>query len=174
MEASPLIITLALNKEAFAFFDSLRRTYFPAERNFLQAHLTLFHHLPPHAAGIEETIHFHSSSQEVLLLQVTDVVSIGKGVAFKIESVQLQKLHKALQEKWYSLLTPQDRQKLWPHITIQNKVAPAVAKETLNVLRSSFQPFTIYGTGLSLWSYEGGPWTFIKTFPFQPASRFPE
>lgn len=172
MEASPLILTLALNEEAFAFFDSLRKKYFPPERNFLQAHLTLFHHLPAHEESIEETIFRCTSAQPILSLDVTDVVSIGKGVAYKIECHDLVQLHKQLQYKWQAWLTPQDKQKLWPHVTVQNKTSPAIAKETLEVLKESFQPFTAYGTGLTLWSYEGGPWQFLKTFPFQNASSF--
>jgi hypothetical protein len=44
--AQPLILTLALDGEAFAFFDGLRRAHFPPERNVVPAHVTLFHALP--------------------------------------------------------------------------------------------------------------------------------
>ena len=174
MEASPLILTLALNEEAFSFFNLLRQKYFPAERNFLKAHLTLFHHLPPNEKIVEEAILSCASLQPIFSLPVVDVVSIGKGVAYKLESLPLQQLHKTLQEKWRHFLTPQDGQKLWPHVTVQNKVAPAIAKETLAELKFSFKPFTAYGLGLSVWRYEGGPWTFIKTYPFKTGSGFTE
>lgn len=166
MEASPLILTVRLNEEASYFFNTLRKQYFPPERNFLSAHLTLFHHLSPNEAAIEKDIVALSSEQSTLSLHVIDVVSIGKGVAYKIDCPPLVQLHKQLQNKWQAWLTPQDKQKLWPHVTVQNKVAPQVARETLDGLKKSFQPFDASGIGFDLWEYQGGPWKFFKHFPF--------
>ena len=163
MEASPLILTVRLSEEAFLFFNHLRQQYFPPERNFLSAHLTLFHHLPANESVIEDLRVSHYKMMQFL---VTDVVSLGKGVAFKIDCPELMSTHKELQGKWQQWLTPQDKQKRWPHITVQNKVLPAVAKQTLATLKSSFQPFTASGTGFDLWRYEGGPWKFLQHFPF--------
>ena len=42
---APLILTLALDERSFAFFDAQRRLHFPASRNLIPAHVTLFHHL---------------------------------------------------------------------------------------------------------------------------------
>lgn len=172
MKASPLILTLHLNEEAFSFFNSLRQQYFPAERNFLNAHLTLFHHLPPNEQMIVDSLAAATQTQEKLLLDVVGVVTIGKGVAYKIVCPSLLNLHRILQQKWQPWLLPQDRQKLWPHITVQNKVAPAIAKQTLEVLKEPFEPFTAQGIGLTLWRYEGGPWEFVQDFPFKQAYRF--
>jgi len=163
---SPLIITLQLNQEAFTFFNTLRQMYFPPERNFLSAHLTLFHHLPANENSIEEDLFLLAQKQAPLSLSITDVVSIGKGVAYKIDCPPLVQLHKQMQDKWKLWLTPQDRQKLWPHVTVQNKVAPETARETLAHLKDSFQPFTASGVAFDLWQYEGGPWTFLKSYPF--------
>jgi 2'-5' RNA ligase len=163
---SPRILTLRLNEEAFSFFNSLRITYFPPERNVLSAHLTLFHHLPANETKIEEDALRLSQAQTVFTLRVAGIVSIGKGVAYKLESSALLKIHGDLQKRWQAYLTPQDKQKLWPHVTVQNKVAPMLAKQTLEGLKPSFQPFNAYGLGLELWSYEGGPWKFLQYFPF--------
>ena len=43
---APLILSLRLDAASFARLDALRRAHFPAERNHLAAHLTLFHALP--------------------------------------------------------------------------------------------------------------------------------
>ncbi|HUC82076.1 MAG TPA: 2'-5' RNA ligase family protein [Flavisolibacter sp.] len=163
----PLILTLRLSEEAFTFFNTLRQTYFPPERNFLSAHLTLFHHLPAGESRIVEDLAELAQQQQQIRLQTVAVVSIGKGVAYKIESAHLVRLHKELQIKWQQWLTPQDKQKLWPHITVQNKVSPAVAQQTLSVLMNSFQPFEAIGTGFDLWRYDGGPWSFLQYFPFK-------
>ena len=42
----PLVVTLLLDEVAQERFDALRRAHFPADRNHLQAHVTLFHALP--------------------------------------------------------------------------------------------------------------------------------
>ena len=42
----PLVVTLLLEESAQARFDRLRAEHFPAERNHVQAHVTLFHALP--------------------------------------------------------------------------------------------------------------------------------
>ncbi|MBJ7451959.1 MAG: 2'-5' RNA ligase family protein, partial [Blastococcus sp.] len=42
----PLIVTLLLDDAAQGRFDRLRDQHFPSERNFLAAHVTLFHALP--------------------------------------------------------------------------------------------------------------------------------
>lgn len=165
-EASPLIVTLSLDEKSAQFFNDLRQCHFPPERNFLAAHLTLFHHLPSNEPKVKEDLIKWSKGHEALSFLVTEVKSIGKGVAYKIECEPLLQLHRTMQKTWEPWLKPQDKQKLWPHVTVQNKVTPAKAKETLVELQSTFKPFTPVGTGFSLWSYEGGPWEFIEAFPF--------
>ncbi|MDB5196489.1 MAG: hypothetical protein JWP88_860 [Flaviaesturariibacter sp.] len=161
----PLILTLSLDKKSADYFNERRQKHFPPERNYLQAHLTLFHHLPPAEPLIYETLERISKSQPPFCLQVVSVVSIGKGVAYKIDCPPLVAFHKQLQQAWQDWLIPQDRQRLWPHITVQNKVAPEAAKTTLSQLQKDFIPFDTHGQQLSLWRYEGGPWRFLQAFP---------
>ena len=162
-ETSPLIVTLLLDKKSFNFFNELRRKYFPRAQNFLLAHLTLFHHLPADQLPIKNDLSKWSEVKEPFPLRITELKMIGKGVAFKVESDALLTLHAAMQRQWQPWLTLQDKQKIWPHITIQNKVTPAIAKQTLAVLQRTFEPFV---EGLPLWSYENGPWKFIQEFRF--------
>lgn len=165
MHTPPLILTLALNEEAETFFNKLRQQHFPAARNFLQAHLTLFHNLP-HNPELFETLIALCRQQPFFTLQAAAVVSIGCGVAYKIESEVLQQVHKRLQQQWQPWLIPQDKQTLWPHITVQNKVAPQTAKTVLQELQNGFTPFAVRGVGLRLWKYLGGPWELHETFSF--------
>ena len=166
MSDAPLIITLLLDESSAAFFNELRKKYFPPERNFLSAHLTLFHHLPATEPTIITDLEHWSHEQSLLFLKITEVKSIGKGVAYKIENASLLQLHKKMQHKWNDWLTPQDKQRLWPHVTIQNKVAVAEARNTQAILQASFEPFIAKGTGFGLWSYQGGPWKALRVFPF--------
>ena len=167
--SDPLIITLALDAASESFFNALRKQYFPATINYIDAHLTLFHYLPAGESIIPDDLQEWSNLYTPFALQVTEVKSIGKGVAYKMESPKLLQLHQTMQSKWKQWLTPQDSQKLWPHITVQNKVSPLQAKQALQTLQSSFQPFTATAVGFQLWAYKGGPWEFLKSYLFEKA-----
>ncbi len=164
---NPLILTATLNRDAQHFFDAQRKQYFPPDKNFLAAHLTLFHHLPPGMPLIEEAVANACNSQQQIVVTITGVIFTGKGVAYKIESSLLKKLHKRFQQQWLPLLTMQDRQGLWPHITVQNKVSPAEAKALQSRLQQRFTPFDASITGFSLWEYLNGPWQLRKQYFFE-------
>ena len=165
--AAPLIVTLALDAAAQTYFGALRREHFPAKINYLDAHLTLFHHLPGQdRAAVREVLDACCRAQEPLLLQVTGLRSLGWGVAFTLESEPLRALHRTLQTSFAASLTAQDQQKLQPHITVQNKVEPAVARQLLTRLQADFAPFGAVGTGLQVWAYLGGPWELLEWLPF--------
>ncbi len=163
---TPLILTVQFDETSQAFFNEKRKQYFPPERNFLSAHLTLFHHLPDDKSIITEAIKTVCSQQKQIELAITEVVSIGKGTAYKIESKALVALHKQLQNKWNDFLTPQDRQGLWPHVTIQNKVSPLESKQLLQQVKTEFVPFTAYAAGVTLWKYLNGPWQLYQSYSF--------
>ncbi|WP_426060242.1 2'-5' RNA ligase family protein [Hymenobacter sp. B1770] len=167
---APLILTLALDEAAQTYFNALRREHFPPKINYLAAHLTLFHHLPgAELEAVCEQLHSCCLAQCELLLQVTGLRSLGRGVAFTLENEELRALHRQLQQTFAASLTPQDQQKLQPHVTIQNKVEPAVARELLARLQADFAPFCAIGTGLQLWTYRNGPWEALEYFPFKAA-----
>lgn len=53
----PLVLTLKLDQTTFDLFNELRQQHFPPERNFLPAHVTLFHALPgEHELNIRQTL----------------------------------------------------------------------------------------------------------------------
>lgn len=159
--SDPLILTLSLDEASFRFFNEQRKKYFPPERNFLAAHLTLFHHLPPDDDTIAAVAEAARAVEAPLPLAVTGLMRLGGGVAYRIENPALIQLHQALQQSFLPYLKPQDRQPLRPHITVQNKVRPANAEKLYLQLSSSFKPFVASGTGLTLWAYKGGPWQWL-------------
>lgn len=163
----PLIVTLKFDDQSFAFFDELRRLYFPPERNFLSAHLTLFHHLPgAELKQIETDLKFYCDNFSNFPLHFTEWRMLGRGVAIKVEARQLNSLHLILSKSWREWLTAQDKQKLQPHITVQNKVAPDEARELYENLSANWQPRTGEATGLRLWHYLGGEWKSERDFLF--------
>ncbi|WP_457091602.1 2'-5' RNA ligase family protein [Microvirga sp. P5_D2] len=166
-DAAPLILTLALDKQSFTFFDGQRRRYFPPARNFIPAHLTLFHHLPgAHNGKIQDKLETETTRRNCFSLTVTALRSLGRGVAYNLQSHELTDLRSNLASEWAHWLTPQDRQKHQPHVTVQNNVEPPTARALLATLSEAFVPFAVQGIGLDLWRYRGGPWEMVSEFPF--------
>jgi 2'-5' RNA ligase len=161
----PLILALKLDDESFAYFNGLRKAHFPPAINYLDAHLTLFHHLPdvPAVTGLLRTV---AMTQPPITLEVTGLMKLGRGVAFRLESKPLVELQAFLKWQWREWLTPQDQQGFRPHVTVQNKVDPATANALYEELSGAFEPFTAAGTGLSLWEYHNGPWQKREDFGF--------
>jgi 2'-5' RNA ligase len=165
--AAPLILTLQLDERSFAFFDAQRRRYFPPERNFIPAHLTLFHNLPgEHLTTVQHDIERRASGHKPFTLDVTGLRSLGRGVAYTLRSAELGELRRDLALQWNDWLKPQDRQNHQPHVTVQNKVHPSAARTLLEELSDGFQPFQVEAAGLELWWYLGGPWEKADSFGF--------
>ena len=173
-QTAPLILTLHFDERSFAFFDAQRRRYFPPERNFIPAHLTLFHHLPgERLVAIQQDIEACSAHQQPFTLDVTGLRSLGRGVAYTFEAAELTDMRRQFALQWNDWLKPQDRQKHQPHVTVQNKVHPAAARALLEELSDSFRPFQIEAVGLDLWWYRGGPWEKVGTFAFDAQGQEP-
>jgi 2'-5' RNA ligase len=161
----PLILTLALEDYAFQFFNALRKIYYPAHLNKADAHLTLFHLLPNHDSVIEKVAAM-AAHQNTITLQVKDPILTSTGVAYTIESDGLMQLHRDFQRSWESFLIPQDREALWPHITIQSQASKEEAEELHQFLKSNFSGFDAIGTGLQLWENQGGNRKLLREFRF--------
>ena len=159
------ILTLRLDASSQAHFDTLRQHYFPPERNHIAAHLTLFHTLPD-SAEVDTVLADAAQQQAPFRMIVSGVRSLGKGVAYRIQSAELTALHARLQRAFESELSPQDRQRFQPHIVVQNKVTPAAARALLAQLEATFASREIEAHGLDLWHYLGGPWQHASTFAF--------
>ncbi|WP_254602921.1 2'-5' RNA ligase family protein [Sphingomonas bacterium] len=156
---APIIVTALFGRADTAFFDTMRRTHFPPERNRLDAHLTLFHHLPP--SMVQELKHRLTGETRGVhapVARVSGLMSLGRGVAYRIDSPDLLALRARLADAFTGMLTPQDAGGWRPHVTIQNKVAPPVAKVLLATLSQGFVVRDVEIAGLGAWWYRGGPW----------------
>lgn len=169
---APIIVTALLGAEDFAWADGLRRAHFPAERNQVPAHLTLFHHLPPSALDmLKRLLAAEARAAMPPAARVSRLLPLGQGVALGVESPGLAAIRAQLAEALQDMLTPQDRAGWRPHITIQNKVAPSAARALLQELRTDFRPRPISLTGFAAWWYRGGPWEPIATWKFSRSGR---
>ena len=168
MADAPLILTLKLDPASFARFDGLRRAHFPPALNHIPAHLTLFHHLP--GERLDEIVAELVAGRpaDPLPLRASGLRKLGRGTAFEIEGVELKNWRGRLAQDWAEGLTPQDRQPFRPHVTVQNKVEPIVARALFEALADSFQPFDLQGVGVLVWRYLGGPWALEAEVGFTP------
>ena len=71
-----------------------------------------------------------------------------------------------LADRWSPWLTAQDRQPWRPHVTVQNKVEPAVARALHAELAAGFVPFDTVAVGWEVFRHLGGPWEHVRRVPF--------
>lgn len=166
-EAAPIIVSALFGAEDFAWLNGLRRRHFPPERNVIDAHLTLFHHLPPGVSQeLKDRLKAETRGSAPPRARLSGLMSLGRGVAFRVESPELEDIRDRLSDAFAGLLTPQDRQSWRPHVTIQNKVEPAEARALLEQLSRDFTPRPLKIAGLASWYYRGGPWEPLSTHKF--------
>ncbi len=165
----PLIVTLRLDDQAQERFEAERTELFPRGRTAVGAHVTLFHALPAYLRRDVEAELGRLATTPPFPVGVTEVFPLGRGVAYRLAAEEAQLLHRRLQARWRSHLTRQDALPFRPHVTVQNKVEPEVARATHNRLRETFQPETTRAVGLELWRYDSGPWTLLRRWEFGSA-----
>ncbi|MEJ7610465.1 MAG: 2'-5' RNA ligase family protein [Ferruginibacter sp.] len=163
----PLILTLNIDEVAHSFFAAQRRLYFPPHINYLDAHLTLFHNLPSDDTLIAEALNVFAN-REPFELRMSGVRHIGKGVVYTLISDELQQLHTTMQKTFSTMISGKDTQKLWPHITVQNKVTANKADLLYKKLLKEYEPFPVTATGFSTWLYLKGPWEKVTEYSFGP------
>jgi len=164
---SPLILTARFDESSQSTFDALRERHFPPDRNMIPAHLSLFNRLP---GEMEESI--IQDLGEVcaewgrMPCKVDGLRFLGRGVAYTVDAPALRELRAELAQRWEPWLSRQDRQRLSPHVTIQNKVEPERARALYDELNASFMPADAAIEGVMLWRYLGGPWEPVQYFLF--------
>ncbi len=164
------VLTLRIDTESQAHFERLRQLHYPPDRNWIPAHLSLFHTLPDTEEALE-VLECEAHAQAAFFMSVIGVRSLGKGVAYKLSSEILLRLHGRLAHAFAAHLSRQDRQPLQPHIVVQNKATPIAARELLATLERTFVPMEVQAVGLDLWHYLDGPWQLAETLPFSAESR---
>src|SRR5512139_1736131 len=91
-----LIVTADFISDDFAWLQGLRRTHYPADRNQVPAHLTMFHALPP---SVEEearrqlALHCRARPPRA---EVVGLMNLGGGVAFRVVSDELDEIRDSI------------------------------------------------------------------------------
>ena len=162
------ILTLQMDARSQEHFDALRQRYYPRELNQIAAHLTLFHTLPA-TDEVRAAIAAECAALTTFAMRVTGLRSLGRGVAYTLESPELCALQRRLASRLAEHISAQDRQKFQPHVVVQNKVPSGDAKALLAELSATFTPFNATACALGWWDYLGGPWRLRERIDF--ASR---
>ncbi|WP_379921800.1 2'-5' RNA ligase family protein [Erythrobacter sp. R86502] len=172
----PFILTAALPPDLAGFAEGLRRAHFPPARNYLHAHVTLFHAFAP--SLLDELVDFlPHCTREFAAPEgaVKGVMDLGKGTAIALEAPQLMTLRALIADHFHGSLTAQDLTEPRLHITVQNKVSKDEARALQATLSALVTPWTqkprFSFPALELWRYLGGPWEPVKTCPFRGSER---
>ncbi|WP_432491114.1 2'-5' RNA ligase family protein [Kineococcus gypseus] len=163
--AAPLVLALGLLPQDQERLDALRRREFPPERLKVGAHVTLFHALPGEELPVVLAETAGACRRPGFDVRVAGVRSLGRGAALVLRSAELEALRADLAARFAPWLTPQDAQRFSAHVTVQNFVAPAVARETVQRLSAGFSPWSLRATGVEVHRYLGGPWELLETVP---------
>ncbi|QYU69307.1 2'-5' RNA ligase family protein [Leptolyngbya sp. 15MV] len=165
---APLIVTATRPPDLPPWATDLRARHFPPERNWLEAHVTLFHALPPASeAEVIAALKQEAARSAPIPARLEGVMSLGRGTALRLASPAMLALRDRLAERFHGLLTAQDAHRPRLHITVQNKVSTEAAKALLTELTPLVRPRDFAFRGLALYRYRGGPWEHVRAYPFR-------
>ena len=130
----PLILCLKLDKATQSLLTDLRTKHFPSNRNYLAAHVTLFHAIPPHRyEALDRQLSHHSQAQKSWDVFVGEPRKMGKaGVMVTVRDRPhgtIERIHTGLQT-WLQSSAKEEKDKLTDqdarrpgkaHVTILNK-----------------------------------------------------
>lgn len=167
MSRAPIIVTALFGPGDDGMLQQLRRTHYPAGRNRVPAHLTLFHHLPPMLENELFARLAEAAAAPQPPAMLAGIMDLGQGTAFRVESEALAAIREDLSQAFHGLLIPQDQAPWRPHVTIQNKVEPRAARTLQTQLRATFEPRPLLIRALASWRYLDGPWERLKVHPFR-------
>lgn len=168
MDDAPIILTAQLPPDLHRWATRLRDAHFPPERNYLEAHVTLFHALPPQCAEELSDVCKHLASEFAPVdARLVGVMPLGKGTALKLESEGILHLRDHIADHFHGLLTGQDQHRPRLHVTVQNKVTIEEARALQEHLEPVIEPRSFAFHGLALHRYRRGPWELMGRFAFR-------
>ena len=165
--AGALIVTTEIAPADLSWIEALRRAHYPAERNLVPAHLTMFHSLPPSSEAELRSRLAQVVRRAPPAAVISGLMNLGGGVALRVVSSDLDRIRDELACDLHGLLGAQDSGGWRPHITVQNKVAPKVARALMDSLEREFAPRPLAIKGLALQRYLGGPWERVADYLFR-------
>ena len=165
-ESSVHILALRTDTDHHKHMTALRKQYFPATLNKLEAHVALFRALPgSQLSAIDSDMEEIGQSLKPFRIRTTKAFALGHGVAMHVHAPEVTELFNRLKHRWEGLLSKQD-QSFKAHYTLQNKVEKAVAEKILQEVRETFRGSEGIVTGLSCFKYDKSFWEHEKDYTF--------
>jgi hypothetical protein len=165
---APLIVTAELPPDLRSWTEQLRRAHYPAHRNRVPAHVTLFHALPPSCEEeLRDALADVSRQHAPVSARLEGSMALGRGTALAIVSPTMLTLRAGLARRFERLLTPQDAHEPRLHVTVQNKVSANGAKRLQAELSRTVEPRDFRFPGLALHRYRDGPWEAVRRWSFR-------
>ena len=165
---APFIVTAELPEAVFAWANSLRAEHFPPTRNWLKAHVTLFHSFAPSLR--EELPRFLARMAAEFAqpeAELNGLMDLGGGTALALRSPAMLAVRQHIADHFWDMLTKQDQGGKKLHITIQNKVERKVARELQARLAPQLRVRRFAFTGLGLHIYRSPYWEAVSTWKFR-------
>ncbi len=165
---APFIVTAELPGDMLAWADGLRRAHYPAERNKLAAHVTLFHSFAPSLREeLRGVLSRMAGEFAAPPARIEGLMDLGSGTALAIESPAMLGIREHIAEHFHGALTAQDAHVPRLHITIQNKVTPQTAGALQRQLAATLIPRDFAFRGLGLHLYRETHWEGLGLWPFR-------
>ena len=166
--SKPFIVTAKLPPDIQGWAEGLRRAHYPAERNHLHAHVTMFHSFAPSLLDeLRDYLPRLCAEFAAPEAEITGLLDLGTGTAIALASPQLLTVRAMIAEHFHGSLTAQDHYEPRPHITIQNKVTKEAARELQAILGPQIDARAFAFPALEMHIYRGGPWEFVKRCAFR-------
>lgn len=172
MSSAPFIVTAELPVDIYSWANGLRTEHFPPERNWLKAHVTLFHSFAPSLR--EELPRFLArvaGEYAAPPAELTGLMDLGGGTALAIRSPGMLEIRERIAEHFWDMLTKQDQGGKKLHITIQNKVPREAALALQSELGPRLGPRSFSFTGLGLHLYQNPHWDAVGQWKFRGKER---
>lgn len=148
--------------------DGLRQRHFPPERNWLKAHVTLFHAFAP---SLREELHGVlarvAGQCAPPAARIDGLMDLGTGTALSIRSEGMLAIRAYIADHFHGALTAQDKHPPRLHITIQNKVERADAVVLQKALAPDLPHRDFAFNGLGLHLYIGPRWEAAGRWSFR-------
>lgn len=172
MGSQPFIVTAELPVDLFSWANGLRTEHFPPERNWLKAHVTLFHAFAPSLREeLRGMLGQVASEFAPPAVRIEGLMDLGSGTAIALHSPEMLAIREHVADHFHGALTAQDRHTPRLHITIQNKVTSQAARRLQRELRLTPPSRDFAFTGLGLHLYTQPHWVEQKVWRFRGRER---
>ncbi|MES2745323.1 MAG: 2'-5' RNA ligase family protein [Bdellovibrionota bacterium] len=168
----PLILTFKLDELSQERLNLWRQMHFPKERNYLKAHLTIYHQLPgQEILSIRHRLADFAALRAPIPIHFDRLMSRQGFVGVGVTSDEMLAYKTDLNTLFLPNLRAQDKEPYRPHVTVTNKGSPRDGEAVLRILEEEFRPWSGTILGLELYHYRGGPWEFAQSYIFDAPKR---